>query len=242
MAKRSRARAFYAQSVRQAYKRRAVTGAARGYLRTGGLYGRYGASVAVRGRRATAEYKFFDTTKATTTATTAGVIFDDSLNEIPQGVTESTRVSRKCVIKSLSMRGNYDILSATSANQTSDVLRIIVYMDKQTNGQTAAVSDILETAKYNSFRNLSNSGRFKVLMDKSYGISALSGQGDGTTFAFGEVARAWNFHKRCNIPIEFSDTSGAIGTIRSNNIGVLAISKAGAVKFDYIARVRFSDS
>lgn len=201
-------------------------------------------SAKIRGLRValpTDELKFFDTTKTTTTSSTSGAIFNSSLVLIPQGVTESNRVGRKCVVKRLNMRGNFDLVSATAANQTSDVLRVIVYVDKQTNGAAATVTDILETATYNSFRNLSNTQRFQILYDKSFGLNAPSGQGDGTTFAYGEYAEPWSMNKTLSLPIEYNSTTGALTEITSNNIGVLVISKAGAAKFDYVARVRFSD-
>ena len=79
-------------------------------------------------------------------------------------------------------------------------------------------------------------------MDKCYSIQAPAGQGDGTTFAFGEAVRSWKMNKRVNIPLEFSGTTGVIGELKVNNIGVLVISAAGAVKMDYVCRIRYSDN
>lgn len=219
---------------RNGAKKRKTTVARPGYQRTVGYYGRFAPSGGER--------KFFDTTRATQTVAATGTIMNLSLNLIPQGTTESTRIGRKCVIRALNLRGNYNLPGATAAANTSDILRIIVYVDKQANGATAAVTDILETASYNSFRNLAESGRFKLLYDKSHALNTMGGAGNGTTDSFGEIARPWSFNKRCMIPIEFSSTTGAITEIRSNNIGVLAISKGAVAQLDYIARVRYSDS
>jgi len=68
-----------------------------GYDRTGGSYGRY----AGRG----AELKFFDTSLSFLFDTTGEVPATGQLVLIPQGVTESTRVGRKCVIKSVHLKG-----------------------------------------------------------------------------------------------------------------------------------------
>ncbi len=107
------------------------------------------------------ELKFFDTLKAATTVTETGTILDDSLVHIPQGVTESERVGRKCTLRSIHIKGTFLNSNVTSVNDTKNGVRIIMYLDKQANGATAAVSDVLEDITevngYNSFRNLSNS-------------------------------------------------------------------------------------
>lgn len=54
------------------------------------------------------------------------------------------------------------------------------------------------------------------------------------------VVRNGSFYKKCNVPLEFSSTTGAITEIRSNNIGVLLISAEGTAKFDSSIRIRFT--
>ena len=50
-----------------------------------------------------------------------------------------------------------------------------------------------------------------------------------------------SFYKTCNMPIEYDSTTGAITEIRSNNIGVLLLSRNGVCTFGSKFRVRFSD-
>lgn len=238
MAKRSRAQ----QAYRRSYKKRAVIrGAQRGYLRVGGYYGRFGPKL--RGRKADGgENKFFDTAVGQTASSTTGAIFLDSICLIPQGVTESTRVGRKCTLRSISMRGQMILPSQTSKNTTTDRLRYIIYLDKQTNGATATVLGLLESTDVNSFRNLAESGRFKVLADNTIALNTLAGSGDGTTEDYGIVSRNFVFNKRCNIPLEFSATTGAITELRSSNIGILFISESARANLQANIRVRFSDN
>lgn len=221
-------------------KRRRIAGPQRGFLRVGGYYGRF------RGRRARAngELKFFDTTQATEASGTGGVIHSASLNLIPQGVTESTRVGRKCTITSLMIRGDIEMDSTTTVTDAENRARVIIYLDKQANGATAAVLDILETATIDSFRNLSNSGRFKVLFDKNWIINAAGVFGGTAAPASTDVRRELKWFKKCNVPVEFSATTGAITEIRSNNIGLLSIIKnaAATVNLAYTVRIRFSDN
>ncbi len=207
----------------------------RGFQRTAGFYGRFAPSAG--------ELKFFDLDLDDTVVAAAGGI-TDSINKIAQGVTEVTRVGRKCTIKSIAWRyqtslGSFD---AQATPQLGQELRIMMYLDKQANGATAAVTDILESADFQSFNNLANSGRFRILMDKIVNITypSLASDGAGVVSSNG-IVRGGRFFKRCNIPIEFSATTGAITEIRSNNIGVLLISNTGVVGFNSKIRLRFSD-
>lgn len=210
--------------------------AGRGYLRTGGYYGRF------RGRRALAggETKFFDTDIASSNIPAATGAIIGSLNLIPQGVTESTRVGRKCTIKKIHMK-----LAINSSPTTTNPsrMRVIVFIDKQANGANiAAATDILETVSTNSFRNLANIGRFRILMDKTktfnLRINAASTSSMGLVHT---INKSWNV----DLPIEFSSTTGAITEIRSNNIGILYLTETAAGDTqDAVGtvRVRFSDS
>ena len=208
-------------------------------MRVAGFYGRY--------QPQGGERKFLDTLKAETTIAATGTIMDDSLNHIAQGADESERVGRKCTIRSLHIRGYVLHDSGTNLAQTTDIARIIVYLDKQCNGAAATPANILEdvtgTNGVVSFRSLQESGRFKILMDRTIVPASTAGAGDtGTGGGFGESYKPFQFHKRCFVPVEFSGATGAIAEIRSNNIGIMAISQDGTAKLRYTARIRYSDA
>ncbi len=218
------------------------TAAWRGYMRRSGYFGRFGG--ARRGRRANGavEYKFHDIDIDDATIAQNGNIAEDSVNAIPQGVTENTRVGRKCTIRMINWRFTITIGPKTSASATSDVVRVILYLDKQCNGAAATVTGILETDNFQSFNNLANKSRFRILMDRKYDIMVLGGGGDGTTEDWSENKISDALYKKCNIPIEFDSTTGAITEVRSNNIGVLLLSEGGNAGFESKMRLRFSDS
>ncbi len=207
----------------------------RGSDRTSGYYGRYrGVSVG--------EKKFHDIDVDDAVVAAAGGIQNTgSINLIPQGTTEITRIGRKAVIKSINWR-YVCILPTRSDENGYDIIRVILYVDKQCNGVTAAITDILETAHYQSFRNLANSGRFRILLDKTHTLNASAAAGNGTANDTIVMARPFTFFKKCNIPLEFSSTTGAITEIRSNNLGVLLISGNGYCGFGSKVRLRFTDS
>ncbi len=171
----------------------------------------------------------------------AGVNVTDSINKIAQGITEVTRIGRKCTIRFINWRFDIAMGAKTSAGDTSDVIRVLMYLDKQANGATAASTDILESADHQSFNNLSNKNRFRTLMDRTYDIMSSAGGGDGTTEDYGASVIHDTFFKKVNIPIEFNSTAGAITEITSNNIGVLLIAKSGNAGFQSKIRLRFTD-
>lgn len=205
----------------------------RGYTRSTGFYGRY--------PPLGSELKFFDTSFTFSVDTTGEVPATGQLCLIPQGVTESTRVGRKCIIKSLRLTLNIQVTPGALAT-ASDTGVIYVMLDTQTNGAAASIADIFTTTTdiTVALRNLNNVERFKILKILRYKYSP----GAGATTAFNTET----IHKECylgnlNIPLEFSSTTGAITELKSNNIFICAGSHGldDAAAVTGRARVRFSD-
>ncbi len=190
------------------------------------------------------EKKFYDNILNDVIVASIGAIIS-SLHLIPQNLTGTGRIGRKVVLKKIRIR--YDInlpLHNDVADVTGgDVCRVMLYLDKQCNGAAATAADIIKTdSDYESFRKLSNSDRFEILYDKWHDINYTSGVGDGSLMAQPSVFHHYAFNKTCNIPVEFSSTTGVITEIRSNNVGMMLISKAGRCGFKGAARVRYTDA
>ncbi len=220
------------------YKRRKVGGRAfvPGRDRVGGYYGRY----AGRG----GELKFHDVDLDDVVVDAAGTV-TATVNIIAQGVTESQRVGRKCTLRSINWKYQVNIPEVDGAADPAagDATRVIMFLDKQANGATATVTDILESADFQSFRNLANSQRFTILHDKMVTLNYNTAASlSANTIDQSNVQRNGSFFKKCNIPLEFSGTNGTIGEIRSNNLGVMLISDAGLSGFASKIRLRFSDN
>ncbi len=199
-----------------------------------------------RGRMATmaTELKFHDLNIDDTVIAQNGTIAQASCNIIVQGTTESQRIGRKCTIRSINWRFQVQ-LDQASTNSSSETVRVLLYLDKQTNGTAATALGILETDDFQSFNNLSNKGRFLTLMDRTYALNKTVGAGDGTTNIFGEWQINDTLFKQVNIPIEYdnSASTGALSTQRTNNIGLLIIGQTGALaSFNSKMRLRFSDN
>ncbi len=184
------------------------------------------------------ELKFFDTVVAGTALATTGVITSPSLNIIPQNTTESGRVGRKCIIKKLNIRFLLQFNSSTT--ETAEVVRVIVVLDRQANGATFAITDVLELASEGSFNNLSNKSRFLILFDRYEAINKTVDVGTNVN----QHVQAFTMFKNVNIPIEWDNsvTTGALTSIRSNNIAVFALTlNSTQISLGYTARVRFID-
>ncbi len=218
--------------------------------RVNGAFARRGKARGMKGRRKGriangGELKFHDVDLDDAIVATGGTI-TPSINLIAQGVTESTRVGRKCVLRKVQWRYDIDLPAESDQGDVGqgDIVRVIMYIDKQANGATAAVTDILESADYQAFRNLTNTGRFRILMDKTHSINRRVAATDGanTSTSPEVVTGTFTLFKTINLALEFSAGTGAITEIRSNNLGVLLISREGQVGFESKIRLRFSDN
>ncbi len=209
--------------------------AQRGFVRRSGFFGRFAGP--------NQELKFHDVDLDDAAISSTGTV-TASINLIGQGTDESSRIGRKLTIRSINWRfkliGAVDANTATPPNET---VRVMMFLDKQANGATAAVLDILSVADFQSFNNLSNKSRFRTLMDRTYVLNYNAATGADATAEWKLDSVDDTFFKRVNIPIEIIGTgSAAIGDIQSNNIGVLLIARDGTnVGFGSKIRLRFSD-
>ena len=205
----------------------------KGYDRSVGFYGRFAK---------TGELKFHDVDTVDAVVATAGFI-NAALCTIAEGTTESTRIGRKITIKSINWRFNLELPSAAGAGGSAagDTIRVMMVLDKQANGATVNVGDILETANFQSFNQLVNKDRFRTLMDRTYDIGANGFAGDGGTNDTGLSTMSDTFFKKCNINIQYNGNTGAITEVKSNNLHVLLISSNGLVGFDGKMRLRYTD-
>ncbi len=193
--------------------------------------------------RAPGESKFFDSDKDDGVVAATGAI-TTSLNLVVQGIAESQRIGRKITITKIHC--TFSVFLPAESDKadisTGDIVRVMLYCDKQANGADANVTDLLETATFFSYRNLTNSKRFQILFDKYYTINRRVAMTDGTnTSASPRVEHsAQKVNRNLNIPIEFSANTGAITEITTNNIGLLYISKQGAAGIDTTCRIRYT--
>lgn len=205
-----------------------------GFTRNTGFFGRFGPE---------GELKFKDQDFNSGTIAVGGTVSEQSIVDVAQGTAEDERIGRKCTIRSINWRFEIRLLNQANTGAPGvDVIRVIMYLDKQCNGATATVTEILESNDYQSFNNLANKSRFRTLMDRTYALNLTAASGADATAEWTGTNLQDTFFKKVNIPIEFDSTTGAITEIRSNNIGILLLSRAGLSDLNSKIRLRFSDN
>lgn len=189
------------------------------------------------------ELKFLDTTLAFAVDATAEIPATGQLTLIPQDDTQSGREGRKCIVKSIWIKGVFSAAFGTAGVAQADVAYVYVMQDTQANGAAPAVGDantgIFTSATLrDSGRTLSNVDRFKILHKFTIQMQNQSDQSAGVT-----VVRPVEWYTKCQIPIEYdaSVTTGALTSIRSNNIFLVAGSAItdDIINFNGICRIRF---
>lgn len=186
------------------------------------------------------ELKFFDTALAFAFDSTGEVPATGQLALIPQGDTESTRDGRQAVIKSIQIRGNMFNTTALWGNaaEVAPIVYLYLVLDTQCNGAAAAITDVFTSnAMHSAMLNLNNSSRFRILKAWQWNATPYA----GVTTAFNGNIKQIEFYKKCNIKMDWSSTTGAIGEIRSNNIFLCAGASNGddIITFSGNCRLRF---
>jgi len=185
------------------------------------------------GGQITSERKYFDTSASNrnvqdTSATFASAIVDpitvDTLFAPIQGNDISNREGRNCHVYSITVRGTIEI-PAQVAQQTSDlppVMRIILVMDKQTNGSVMQ-SDQLISSTANPpgtfmYQNTANFGRFQILKEKfilfqNYSLAYHPNSGGATQITQGSSVKFFKLKYTFKNPIKINFNSTNGGTI-----------------------------
>ncbi len=165
---------------------------------------------------------------------------------IAEGTDDDQRVGRRIVVTQLHWRYTIRLQQTLDGNKASDIVRVMVLQDKQCNGAVPGIGGaqgILTADTFDSFAQLANKGRFTILMDKYHRVFSPAAVGDGTTNEYGQSASFFQWHKNVKIPIEYDTTvtTGAVASIRSNNIVVLTWSLDGNCSLVSEFRVRYTD-
>lgn len=175
------------------------------------------------------ELKFHDDVQPDPIVSTTGAISSNPII-IAQGTGESDRVGRLVIMRKVTLKFTISLPTQTEDGGIGpgEVVRIMFIQDTQCNGAAAVPTDVLETAKFDSYRNLANIKRFKVLYDKFVVMNRMVVMEDALN-AIGSPLRLYFRRKTLYMktPIEYSGTTGALPEIRSNYFFFLYITKNG---------------
>ncbi len=172
-----------------------------------------------------------------------------SLSIPPEGVGETERIGKEYAIESIYM--NFEVSQATQ-EAVSDpppvtYVRVIVYLDTQTNSTEANASDIMDdtgTRDILAFRNMDFTKRFSVLFDKKVRLGNEGMTADSANdFDLGFKSTYFSYMKKFKtaIKVRCDNAAALITSCVTNNIGVIAICDRidNAPVLSYQCRIRF---
>lgn len=220
-----------------------------GYTRTGGAYAR---SV----RRLPGQIpqkKYMDWAPSLVTIPTANLTVlgtntaaNQGVNLVPQGTTDITRVGNKINICNIDLHYALSMADDTVAGAIENAnVRLMFILDKQANGSVPTGSDILNNGtSIADFRNMDTVDRFQILWDKNFTLQPTAAIYDGTnmhtsTGAFGWRKKRW---AKLSVPIHFSNTTGAIAEVKSNNFILMGITDLANAKISFKFRIKYYDA
>lgn len=174
------------------------------------------------------------------------------INPVGQGVGSQQRIGQRYIMKGIDVNGTLTWKPEPNSDEASTEIRVLIVLDKQTNGTQLNAEDVLTSAtshRTNAFRNLQYTKRFQVLFDKTFTLtSTAGGEGDiaGAHF-WGEIHRQFQVHKKFTVPVQCRATNMDIQGITDNSLHLLAFkgnqaSASGVAGIHYDARVRFTDA
>lgn len=167
---------------------------------------------------------------ASTATASAGVL----LNPIAQGTTPSTRIGRRLKMTSLFLRW-YVTLAPTTTGATP--VRLIIVYDSQSNGAAPGITDILLTDEITSPNNLSNSRRFKILVDEQRECIGTAGPQSFMSERYVKMDKMVEYNTDAGATVA-AITSGAVYAF-VYQAGSLATANATGV---FYSRIRYVDS
>lgn len=190
------------------------------------------------------ETKFVDqSADAAVVTTLAGAENDPAtlnLSAIAQGVGESQRDGRKCTIVRLHVKGDLHAVATTTLS-TTNIVRILIVQDTQTNGAQLKSEDVLTavTHAYHAFPNLKFSKRFKICKDHTFMMRPTIAAGESSSKGTGPFTSRFDWTFKMNMPVIHSGTGDGIANVTDNSLHLIAIGSDSGAVLSYESRIRF---
>lgn len=171
-----------------------------------------------------------------TDATDSGTLFH--LNPLAQGVTSETRVGASIRMKNIFIRYR---VSYNVSGDNNQAVRVIVFVDKQSNGSITTVTDLLETADYLSPLDHLQGKRFHVLCDEMHSLYA----GGNGIYNKCFIDLEQTEQTKALGHVEYKGTAGTIADVNTNAVYILFISSQATANYpayDVYSRIKYIDN
>lgn len=158
------------------------------------------------------------------------------INPCARGDALNERIGRKTFMRTVQVVGQ---VSPTDTTGILQVARVLVVYDSQPNAAAPGITDILTAATDRGLVNLSNSLRFKIVMDKRYALYDNTG-----TSCRPEIIDEFRI---LNLPVHYnSGDAGTIADITTGALWLITCGDAASGTTDSTAkittRVRYTDA
>lgn len=184
------------------------------------------------------EFKYTGSIIAASTISASGTFVSSIIAGIVQGTTETSRVGKTITVHSIEVK--YEFAMPNDAVVFEEAVGWYLLIDKQPNGATPAVLDVLSTASYITIKNNETRSRFKILKQ---GLNALPNTSVGAaTYSAANVVNHFFIKFKKPFEIQFNGNAGTVADLVTNNILFLTVSKNGKAKMTGYIRVKFADS
>ncbi len=195
------------------------------------------------------ELKFFDTADGPEQISLTGEIFENSANLILQGDGANERVGDVIFVHDIWADFVLRLPGTTTETSQADLMKLVIYMDKRTNGAAPALADLFDVVPggnigFLSHRNVQKQNRFRILHESVHSMNPTAGGSDGTaatininTFKHVKV----RLHFNSPLRIDYDDGTAAIGVVNGNNVGVYACNHIGVITLSSNIRLRYTD-
>lgn len=177
------------------------------------------------------------------------------LSGVAQGDGENQRNGRKYRMRSILIKGFVDMTNLTDETTAplSTIVRVLLVLDKQTNGAQFNAEDVLlDTVSEDvlSMRHMEHVSRFEVLYDKIIHLKWYSSSRDGIqstdpmTSTYTGDSQHFEIYKKLDIGVLMKGTSANVTDVTDNSLHLMAIGFAdgsAAVRINYQSRLRFTE-
>jgi len=156
------------------------------------------------------------------------------LNQIAQGSDANQRIGNKIITKSVQIR-----LTTVNSGLTTQIFRVIVFVDEQANGAVVTAAQLLENSTTGpdqiiSPLNMDNRLRFKIIFDKTWS-SATQTETDRVYY---------QRFKKVNIETQYNAATATVGAVTTGAIYMMMfnLDTTDPSTVDLHTRIRFTDN
>lgn len=228
----------------------------------------YNTVARTRGVYARGEMKYFDSVRdnvsVTASATWANTVYDPNVFPVAGmntlfaptvGAGINQRIGKACKVHKIKITGCFSIPPQINqvAADAGSYIRLMLVEDKQTNGTQMTGGQVMTAPgvasailAVESFQNIDNFGRFKVLKDKTFVIQNPSIAFDGTNVEQSGLIRKFKMTYKPRKPVEvrFNATNGGtIADIVDHSWHIIANNSSADLNpnISYYCRVCFKE-